>query len=297
MDRPPDRERFFKYVSASTAIKVLERSAVRYSSPLIFNDPFDIQSGLHFPFDIGSFPQRVIQRIRDIVTASTRPEVDEEDDWGKAIILMWENKGKREMPEFFLRRLVESFGDRIALYQAQCQQLWGVDFLPRLRVFSVTEEPDNLLMWSHYTQNHTGAVFAFRVLVKEDSALGVAKPVIYRSAPPPLFSEEEWIGFILGTRPLDPNEQLFLHYAYIKSDIWAYEKEWRVWLVEPQPQQELFTDYQLLREEVEAVYLGCKMDSKDKEAIKTLLSARYPQAQIFQGCKPVSEYRLHFDKV
>lgn len=100
------RERFFKYSSVSTAIKILETSSVRYSSPLIFNDPFDIQSGLHLPFDTGSFPERVLQRIRDLVTSSTRPVVDEGDEWGKAIILMWENRNKREMPEFFLRPML-----------------------------------------------------------------------------------------------------------------------------------------------------------------------------------------------
>jgi hypothetical protein len=88
MAQAPHREVFFKYSSASTAIKILERSAVRYSSPLIFNDPFDIQSGLHLPFDTEEFPEKVLQRIRELVASPTRPEVNEEDEWGKAITLI-----------------------------------------------------------------------------------------------------------------------------------------------------------------------------------------------------------------
>lgn len=41
-----DRSRFYKYVSAETAKIVLETKQVRYSSPLVFNDPFDVQTGL-----------------------------------------------------------------------------------------------------------------------------------------------------------------------------------------------------------------------------------------------------------
>lgn len=297
MEQPHDRERFFKYLSAPTAIKVLERSAVRYSSPLIFNDPFDIQSGLHFGFDLEGFPERVLQRIREMVVADSRPQVDEQDDWGKAIIIAWENRAKRDLPEFFLRPLLESLRDRIALYQSQCQELWGSFFLPRLRVLSVTEEHDNLLMWSHYAQSHTGAVFAFRVLLEEDNALRVAQPIIYRPAPPALFSEEEWIGFVLGTKELDPNEQLFLHYAYLKSDVWAYEKEWRVWTLEPQPREELFTDVLLLENELEAVYLGCRMEAETKGIIRNLLALKYPKAQVFQAHRPVEEYHLHFHRI
>ena len=297
MEKIHDKERFFKYVSPSTALKILERSAVRYSSPLIFNDPFDIQSGLHFPFDINTLPEKVSQRVKEIVNSASRPRVDEDDDFGKALILAWKNRGKHELPEFLLRAFLVSLRDRIVLYQSECQQLWGSEFLPRLRVFSVSEDYDNLLMWSHYAQNHTGAVFAFKVMVEDDNALRVAQPVIYRPIPPPLFSEEDWIGFILGTKQLEPNDQLFMHYAYYKSDIWAYEKEWRVWLLEPEPRKELFSDYALLQGELETIYLGCKVDPQQKEEITNLVAMNYPGTQVFQARRPVDEYRLYFEKL
>lgn len=296
MNRIHNRDRFFKYVSVSTALAVLERSAVRYSSPLIFNDPFDIQSGLHFPFDIDVLHEKVMQRMKELVTADQRPQVDEEDDWGKAIIIAWENRARRDLPEFFLRPLLQDLCDRIADYQSQCQHLWGSIFLPRLRVFSVSEDPDNVIMWSHYAQNHAGAVFAFKVLIEEDNALRAAEPVIYRNEPPVFFSEQEWIGFILGAKPLDP-KPFFLEYAYVKSDHWAYEKEWWVWTLEARVGQELFTDYELLPEELEAVYLGCKMEADQKAAITRLITQKYPGTQIFQARRPVEEYRLHFDQL
>jgi Protein of unknown function (DUF2971) len=191
--------------------------------------------------------------------------------------------------------MLNSLRDGLLFYQAQCQELWN-EFLPRIRVFSVTEDPDNILMWSHYAQNHTGVVFAFRIVVKEDNALRVAMPVIYQKDPPALLSEEDWVDFMLGTRAIDPNEQLFRSYANMKSDIWAYEKEWRVWLLEPELRTDLFSDFELIPAEVEAIYFGCKIDSKDKDILRGVLSTKYPQAKLFQMRKPASEYRVYFDE-
>lgn len=295
MDQDQTRERLFKYTSALTATKILETSAVRYSSPLLFNDPFDIQSGLHFSFDITRLRERVAQRMKDLVASDAKPEVNEDDPWGQAIILMWKNKDRRTVPDSVLKLLVAPLTERIAHYQEQCQYIWSDVFLPRLRVFSATEDEDNILMWSHYAQNHTGVVFSFRVMQKEDNALRTAKPVIYKREPPPLFSEEEWINFIL-LENLDPSE-FFVQYAFIKSAHWAYEKEWRVWTFEPEPKRELFTDYSLLPNEIEAVYLGCRMELEQKKIIKALLSTTFPEARLFQARRPRDEYRLIFAEI
>jgi hypothetical protein len=105
-------------------LAVLKRSAVRCSSPLIFNDPFDIRSGLHFPFDINILPEKILQRMQELVSGEVRPLVDEEDVLGKAIILAWENRHRGDLPEFFLRPLLVELCDRLALYQSQLQHLF-----------------------------------------------------------------------------------------------------------------------------------------------------------------------------
>lgn len=293
MNRTHDRDRFFKYVSVSTALTVLKRSAVRYSSPLIFNDPFDIQSGLHFPFDIDVLHDKALQRMNELVTADQRLRVDEEDDWGKAIIIAWENRAKRGRVS--LAPSIERYSERNRGLPVTVSTPLGLHISASSPSVQCHEGHDNLLMWSHYAQNHGGAVFAFKVLLEDDSALRVAEPIIYRNEPPALFSEEEWVGSTLGTEPLDP-ERFFLEYAFVKSSHWAYEKEWRVWTLEERG-QELFTDYQLLPEELEAVYLGCKMEAEQKAAITSLIAQKYPRTQIFQARRPVEEYRLHFDQL
>jgi hypothetical protein len=53
-------------------------------------------------------------------------------------------------------------------------------------VFCLSETHDNLLMWSHYAQNHIGAVIKFLSLPEIDSPIIVAQPVRYTTQMPRL---------------------------------------------------------------------------------------------------------------
>ena len=77
--------------------------------------------------------------------------------------------------------------------QEAYRQHWRDKLLPGLRVFCVSEERDNLLMWAHYAQEHKGAVFEFWSLPEEDNPLSVAQPIEYVDSPPPFFTETEWM--------------------------------------------------------------------------------------------------------
>ena len=41
-NRRHDRQYFYKYVSAKTAQAILTTRTLRWSSPILFNDPFDV---------------------------------------------------------------------------------------------------------------------------------------------------------------------------------------------------------------------------------------------------------------
>jgi hypothetical protein len=77
---------FYKYASPETALAILKSGKVRYSSPRTFNDPFDIQSGLHFDFDISTLHGKVIDRIEELAASSSTPIVNPEDAWGKLVL-------------------------------------------------------------------------------------------------------------------------------------------------------------------------------------------------------------------
>lgn len=294
-----DKTKFFKYTSAPTAIRILDTATVRYSSPLLFNDPFDIQSGLHFDFDIEAFPDKLLIRIKQLVESEQKPELALHHPMEKIISLMREKKTTHGIPEQLLQGILHpslvSFKDDMIKLQLDYQNGWR-DFLPRLRVFSVSEENDNLLLWSHYGESHTGVVFEFLVLPQEDNPLCVAEPVIYRKDPPSLYTQEEWIDETLGICELN-HEQLYFRYAYVKSDVWTYEKEWRVWDLQSELDDKLFSDYPLFKKEVGSVYLGCRIKQEHKLSIISLISQKYPWVKVYQAKKADSKFKLEFDQI
>ena len=101
---------------------------------------------------------------------------------------------------------------------------------------------------------------------------------------------------ILGICPLDLNE-LYFRYSYVKSNTWAYEKEWRVWDLIPEQQEVLYSDYPLHEKEIGAIYLGCAISPDDRTRLVTLMSQKQPHAMIFQSRKASKEYRLDFEQM
>lgn len=58
--------RLFKYVTADTAKLILENGKLRWSSPFMFNDPFDVQFDLHVDFDESTIVDLIIDELWQI---------------------------------------------------------------------------------------------------------------------------------------------------------------------------------------------------------------------------------------
>ena len=87
----PTVQVFYKYTSPDTALAVLRSKTFRYSSPLLFNDPFDFQSGLHLDFDVATLPSKIFDRLEQIASSQNEPVVDAEDPWGQLAKTVWLN--------------------------------------------------------------------------------------------------------------------------------------------------------------------------------------------------------------
>ncbi len=79
----------------------------------------------------------------------------------------------------------------------------------QIGIFSLTERPDNHLMWVHYAKGHTGFVLGFdarALFFQEDNR--VLRNVNYKRGP-------------------DVLSQADIDVCFDKSNDWEYEKEWR----------------------------------------------------------------------
>jgi hypothetical protein len=225
--------------------------------------------------------------------------VDINGPWIQAMKLMREKYAIHGFPREQMWKLLALSFEKLkeCVVATQLKYIaWWRDFLPRLRVFCVSEERDNLLMWAHYSKDHTGVVFEFNVLPEQDNSLCVAKKVEYLPRPPVFFTESDWVESILGLRRLD-TEVLYWRYAYIKSDNWAYEREWRVWDLLEDEAEELYSDYSLIPREIAAVYLGCRIQESDKVRIISLVTEQYPGVPLLKASKSNSEFKLDFHEI
>ncbi|MHB1186639.1 DUF2971 domain-containing protein [Thiobacillus sp.] len=295
----PGERPFYKYASPTAALAILRSKKVRYSSPLSFNDPFDVQSGLHFDFDMDTLHDRVLERIYQLASAPEAPLVDDKDAWGQVVLVArkyypthgfdrerWE---KLTGPSF--NQLVQA----IKKTQREYQEHWREVLLPGIRVFCVSEEKDNLLMWAHYAKDHKGCVFEFWSLPEEDNPLSVARRVNYVDAPLPFYSEGEWLDDLVGIKKLD-SHGLYRRYAYAKSKHWSYEREWRVWYPLADTSGE-YDEMPIRSSELRAIYIGCKASREFIEDIVPILRRSFPEARVYQATKKEDAYALTFAEI
>lgn len=89
---------------------------------------------------------------------------------------------------------------------------------------SFSEDPNNILMWTHYANNHSGIVVGFEFPELENN--NNLQKVNYRNK---LQNIEiaNYADFILGNAD-EYLDEILTDFS-IKSEHWSYEKEWRIW--------------------------------------------------------------------
>lgn len=101
------------------------------------------------------------------------------------------------------------------------------EFMDLHGVLCLSETPDNLLMWSHYADNHKGAVIEFIIDENDPFSLFCIDYVAKLSdAKFGKISYKKDRNY-LGSSSTDNTRSIREHYAFIKSKEWEYEKEHR----------------------------------------------------------------------
>ena len=280
IEYPP--KRLYKYVNADTCCKILENNSIRMTAPCDFNDPYD---------------SKPIFRCSDNSIKYDR----------KAILEMYKKERKFGMLDKNKQR-----GFLLFLKQypyATCEISYKEEIertrdsvCKDFRVLCLTENKDNILMWSHYAQNHSGAVIEFDT---EHNLFNSCRRVIYSNEAPYING-----SFTLKDEPSDLNisdMKEILSILYTKSDVWKYENEWRLYfnfmtnlglpsMLKDYVNAEALENFKreisnseksihlpLFNEHITAVYLGCNIDIGKERMIVQLCKKNYPKAKIYKS--------------
>ena len=174
-----NRTSFFKYVSAEVAKFILFNKTLRWSSPLLFNDPFDVDRELAVGIKPSEMRECLIDRLIDMI--------EKKDDlpYGfipelRLILETIRKSGNNDLKEKIIELLRNCKNDLIHESQGlnELNRMWKA-IIPEFRILCLSARNDNAPMWNHYADKYKGVVLEFACIEDLDSVWLLAKPVQY----------------------------------------------------------------------------------------------------------------------
>jgi|GEM_PF-673675 len=304
-----NKKYFYKYVTAEAALLILQNRKLKYSSPFIFNDPFDVQTKITYRFQESEFAELFIKEYHRLTHDEKDPHLDATAPLASEIQSLRKvvkNKSTKLSQDYWMKEL-KDIAMKQYLQLLETMDAWWSMVGKASRIFCVVEEPDNLLMWAHYAQSHTGAVIQFECLPELDNPLCAAMKVNYVTAPPVIAKTlDDYIRYLTGQQPID-FKSLFYHLFLSKSDHWKYEKEWRVFIpadlqnpIIPKDaygNEILFNLLSFHPQEIHSIYFGCKMSEDNRQKIDTYLNGDFKHVTKYNSIRNEKEYKLDFAEI
>jgi hypothetical protein len=215
--------KLYKYLTASR-IDILQGTLIRFTQPSAFNDPFEMSPYIHAIGSVDYLEQLFAQNLEGLIQKAYHQQP----------FSIKRKISFKEFHEYYRKEdvlaLIKEKADGPALIHAR--ESLPIAINQAVGILSLSETPDNLLMWAHYADSHSGMVFEFDthddffnqqfpkatgvtpVTFDEDlrKEYGYPRQVEYSKERPKLVVSE--------IQNFDP----FL----VKSCEWEYEKEWRM---------------------------------------------------------------------
>ncbi|EHK2354846.1 DUF2971 domain-containing protein [Clostridium perfringens] len=153
------------------------------------------------------------------------------------------------------------------------------NLINQIAIVCLSEEKDNILMWSHYAKNHQGICIEYDY--NDISNYTEVYPVVYM---------EENIDLSKSIINIDPygiHKKIMIKFA-----LWEYEKEWRIIF----NNNDSKTNGGLISfPKIKAIYLGCKINKDDKEKIIKLTKEK--KIDLYQMKMEKNKFKLTYDKI
>lgn len=265
MENIPDL--LFRYQSCKQEnFDLLEQDHFWLSDPVDFNDPFDcaLKGEIFASKNDEAFASSIAIELAkqpeftDLINVEQIEKIKSSDTPYETLLgILKYNKEdaanlSREMFDMFRSRSEKVIGELS-------------DKIRRtFKVCSLSEVSDSILMWSHYGRSHTGYCVAYSLKepdVRTKILPRLLEPVIYQ---PALFDASAYFHRTASS-PFFLNQA-----ATIKSEEWAYEREWRI----------IFSGDVMKNENVcnapkpSYILLGAKMKTEDKKKVTDICEKR-----------------------
>lgn len=292
-NRLHDRQYFYKYVTANVAKIVLTARTLRWSSPLLFNDPFDVTQDLRLHFDEAKLNAVLFDRCASLIERGD-PSGPVKHPVLAALLrvaLTATAEVRRKIATELRQSANTPTSGQIQSF-ALLKDVWKV-MVPTFRVLCLSELNDVTPMWHHYTDGYKGAVLEFSAVDELDSAFLVARPVVYQDTAPAVADADAWVSCMLGQGERTYHD-LFTEYQYVKTTAWSYEREWRIVSGARPGETGLFGDYGFHPRELTGIYLGPKCSTEDRSDLLALLAHGLEHVQAYEAFPDSQQAKFAF---
>ncbi len=250
-------------------LQLIRDAKLWFTSARNFNDPFD--SSLQY--QLSDTPRGIRHKWADTFLKRDNPDLD-----------------RMQRKSIVSQRLREIDKDQEHYEWFRC------DYVERnyqkFGICCLTPTNDNLLMWSHYSDNHRGfCVGVNMVKLKELQYIFSEKrhildlvKVTYTEIMP----EINFFSSMISERW----HQDIMTLLSTKSEHWSYEQEFRLiyW-------DHIDTAVNIGHNAIAEVVLGCRVNQEDKKNVLTLLEERHCRAEVFQTVKNKTMFALEFERI
>ncbi|OBU39633.1 DUF2971 domain-containing protein [Photobacterium phosphoreum] len=264
---------------ASTARIVLENKTLRWSSPIEFNDPFDVPRELAFDVSPNEIQRAIADKLIKLIR--NRPErIDDLPNIVKVIINAVKQADSRELEDELVNGLIDELkqSKESSLALNEFQVKWR-ELIPELRILCLSEFHNKASMWFHYADKYKGVVLEVICDDVLDSAWLAAKKMSYPKQKPDVYTAEGWANFIFLPQQIAIKKIIELA-TYTKSPDWEYEDEWRVSTSMRVSDSGTISDYPLAVEEFGNLYLGPLVSDSERDILIELASG-FPNMTVF----------------
>ena len=175
---------------------IILNSSLWYANPLTFNDPFDMNPSFRQLYS----KREIKKHIKDYIQTSES------------------TKNMSFVSQEMFRARFEKLSNTSAKFVAQKNELWDGQ-ISNTGVVSLSKHNDSILMWSHYSNNHTGLVFEFDYSLKKEFLL---------SEFPHKVDYVEELGLFSYAALSNERRKQMITILLSKYIDWTYEGEYRI---------------------------------------------------------------------
>lgn len=274
----------YKYLNADR-LDVLSNSNLRFSSPLVLNDPFELKPHFHSLASDEDLKERQTEDFPKLIAEefnAVKNQIELNDFIALSIL------ARPKMIADFPQYVSKSMPYVNKYITSSLENMLGILCLSELR--------DSLLMWAHYADAHQGFVIGFN----SNSAFFSQRQ-----------SDSSDIGFLEKVKYSDIRPSLSLGEVrdlscfMTKADVWKYEKEWRM-VMPLNKADKIIGDgptavhlFSFPKAAVHSIIIGSRTPENIKSKILKIITQDdgYREASVIQASVDEKHYQLNFTPI